>query len=806
MRPRESGGKSRSLSTALAAALALLSLLSCSEKGGGTAPEEPTASKRSPVSALRTSQYSQEGLRVSGAGGTYVVSLGRQDCLEFTAPELRGSAPAEVFVDRVFPPAGEPPSGCEWRHVRMRWRVPAEVKQDELAVRFRHLERPDFWWAPHLAPEPGYVIAQHVFRSPAIITQAGPLTVAIVPDLDLVGRNPQTLWFLDLDASAGESWLGLSRTDIPEHVLFKKAPGMTFGAGEVEIAFFVTAYEDLSPVGNPWAHVSHFLWNRWARPLIRQGEPVEAPLENYVRHTYRWAFETWGKFVWQEFDLGGRRVGAPQFIVNVSQSPDFRGPWFQREFLSIWNQAWFSSLRSASGLFRYARRAGDKNLLGKALLTKELALSAPLRDGLFPSVIRTDNVEVEAGRVKVKRPRGWETAYWTNSDRCPEEYGITPAWYHVLDMSWTGLLMLRWNAELEPDPRLVDYARTYADKLLTLQDKDGFFPGWLHPETHRPGPVMNRTPETSLSVTFLLELAKVTGREAYRAAALRAMDAVVRDIAPGGRWEDFETYWSCCRWGRQRYLGRTIDRNDMYKQNSFSMFWTAEALLAAHLATDDPRYIEWGRRVLDELSMVQQVWQPAFIYVPAVGGFGVMNCDGEWNDSRETLFAELFLDYYRETGDPALFERGVAALRAGFIMMYCPENPKVRAMWEKVYPWFGGKDFGFTMENYGHGGLTSPQGEGMGSFTIYDWGNGAAAEAANRVIDHYGHVYIDRKRGRCFGLDKVRVTPSGRGWEIVNEAGAPRTLRVVFEDGSSRQVEVRDKVVFEPSAPDNPGK
>ena len=111
------------------------------------------------------------------------------------------------------------------------------------------------------------------------------------------------------------------------------------------------------------------------------------------------AFETWGKFVWQEFDLGGRRVGAPQFIVNVSQSPDFRGPWFQREFLSIWNQAWFSSLRSASGLFRYARRAGDKNLLGKALLTKELALSAPLRDGLFPSVIRTDNVEVEAGRI-----------------------------------------------------------------------------------------------------------------------------------------------------------------------------------------------------------------------------------------------------------------------------------------------------------------------------------------------------------------------------------------------------------------------
>ena len=33
------------------------------------------------------------------------------------------------------------------------------------------------------------------------------------------------------------------------------------------------------------------------------------------------------------------------------------------------------------------------------------------------------------------------------------------------------------------------------------------------------------------------------------------------------------------------------------------------------------------------------------------------------------------------------------------------------------------------MENYGHGGRTNPAGEGMGEFTIYDWGNGAAAEA-----------------------------------------------------------------------------
>jgi hypothetical protein len=311
-------------------------------------------------------------------------------------------------------------------------------------------------------------------------------------------------------------------------------------------------------------------------------------------------------------------------------------------------------------------------------------------------------------------------------------------------MSWTALLMLRWHDELEKDARLLEFARAYGERLLTLQDAEGFFPGWLHPETHAPGPVMNRTPETSMSVTFLIELADLTGESKFRDAAIRAMDAVLVNVVPAGNWLDFETYWSCCGWGRDRYLDRKIERNAMHKQNTLSMFWTAEALLATYRATGRASYLDWGRRTLDELSMAQQVWQPPFIYVPALGGFGVMNADGEWNDSRETLFAELFLDYAKETGETAYFERGVAALQAGFVMMYCPENPIVKAMWEKVYPWFGPADYGFTMENYGHGGRTSPEGEGMGVFTIYDWGNGAAAEAVLRILDHYPNLGTQR--------------------------------------------------------------
>jgi hypothetical protein len=721
----------------------------------------------------------------------YLVVLGGEDLVRFSAPKLSEVGRPRVEVSEA---------GDGWQRVRMSWGVASEVSQDELSVEFDLAIEPDFWWAPHLAPRAGYVVGQHVFRAPAIIVQRDTLTLVIAPDLDVVGRRPENPWFMDFDAIQNKMWLGMVETEIPEHVLFKKVPGMRFAPGTVELGFFVAAYHDRGAVRNPWSKVASFHWKRWGRPLYGQGEPVRAPLQSYVRHTYDWAFEGWGDTVWQEFDLEGVRVGAPQFIVNVSQSPNYPGHWFQREFLSIWNQAWFSSLRSASGLYRYARRVGDEELLRKARLTKELALAAPMEDGIFPAVIGTGNVMVEKEGREYRRPLGWEHYFWGNSNRSPHDHGISSDWFHILDSSWTALLMLRWHQELEEDERLVEYAREYAERLLELQDSLGFFPGWLHPETHEPGPVMNRTPESSMSVTFLLKLAEVTDEARYRTAAVRAMDAVLAEIVPQGRWEDFETYWSCCRWGREEYLGEKIERNAMYKQNSFSPFWTAEALLETYRATGDSRYLEWGRRTLDELSMFQQVWQPPFIYVPALGGFGVMNSDGEWNDSRETLFAELFLDYYRETGESDYFERGVAALKSGFVMMYCPENPTVKAMWEKVYPWFGLEDYGFTMENYAHGGRTNPEGEGMGMFTIYDWGNGAAAEAALRILDHYGHVYIDGARGQAFGIDKVRVSRSGQGWELLNETEEQRLLRVVFDDGSVQEVQIEDRAFVLPPA------
>jgi len=657
------------------------------------------------------------------------------ETLGWTAPALRIEEP-EAGLFRV----------------RLSFDLETPVRQDDWKITVRPAFAPTFHWSPHLTPTDAFVIDQHAFRSPALVAASKEKVLVLVPDLDLLLRPQAARWYMDLDAPANALVLGMSETKVEPGLFFSRAPGASYPAGRHEVGFYLFVSSDPADIRDPWRKPLAFLWEHWGRKLFESGSPLAPDLSPYVRRTYDWAFGSWAGAVWQEFDWKGKHLGAPVFIVNQTQSPNYPGPVNEREFRSIWNQAWFSSLRSASGLFRYARRTGDENLRAKALRTKDLALAAPMTGGIFPAVIATEMETVTVDGKACNRSKGWSTAYWGNSDRNPVNRpagrprirDVRSAPYHILDMSMTALWMLRWYEELEKDGRLLDYARAYADRLLGLQDAEGFFPAWLDVRTLQPLGVLDRSPETSLSVTFLLRLAGITGDERYRKAALRALDVVVRDIVPSGRWEDFETYWSSSSFGSGDLVGTKIARNDMYKQCNFSIFWTAEALFDAWETTRERAYLDLGRRTLDELLMTQASWQPPTMYVPVLGGFGVMNADGEWLDARQSLFAEIILRYGVELGEDEYIERGLAAMRASFVMMYCPENPGVKTLWEKTHPFFGPADYGFTMENYAHGGRTSPEGEGMGVFTIYDWGNGAAAEAWNRLLDRYGSAFLTR--------------------------------------------------------------
>ncbi|MBX2925226.1 MAG: hypothetical protein KF746_23700 [Chitinophagaceae bacterium] len=630
-------------------------------------------------------------------------------------------------------------------HLQMDWVMKDTVKQDDWQLQITPAFQPDFHWAPHLTPTPDHIINQHVFRTPAMLVTKGRLQLAVMPDPDILSKNQGPDWYMDLDAPKNRLTLGMSLADVPEHTAFVRAPGGVYPPGAFRFGCYLMIHKAPDQtIADPWRPVLSFFWKNWGAKAwadIKMAAPLDLDLQ--CKRAYDWAFVHWKPTVWQEFELNGTTVGAPQFIVNVTQSPNYPGEVDEREFRSIWNQAWFNSLRSAAGLYRYARRHQVPEWLEYARKTKELALAFPQTRGFFPGLIGTEMEEVMIDGKSYNRTKGWSTRFFGNSDRNPYVRDARLAPYHILDMSFTANQMLIWYTDLEKDDRLLNYAATYADALLGIQDKTGFFPAWLDLQTLQPLAHLSRSPETSLSVSFLLRLYNIVKVEKYREAALKALSAVIQHNLLSGQWEDFETYWSCSPFGRDSLEGKKIARNNMYKQNNFCMSWTAEALLDAYRATGQRHYLEYGQRTLDELLMTQASWQPPFIYVDAIGGFGVMNYDADWIDARQSLFAELIMNYGKTLNSGEYIQRGLAAMRASFLMIYSPENTKTKLQWEAKWPFFNAADYGFMMENYGHEGKPTPAGGGIGEFSIFSWGSGAAAEGYNRMLDRYGKALLE---------------------------------------------------------------
>ncbi len=102
------------------------------------------------------------------------------------------------------------------------------------------------------------------------------------------------------------------------------------------------------------------------------------------------------------------------------------------------------------------------------------------------------------------------------------------------------------------------------------------------------------------------------------------------------------------------------------------MHHAAAGLLGLFEATADSQYLQLAGRVMDRLSLYQQVWDPPWLGLDGFGGYGVMNTDGEWNDARQAQIAETHLDFGRVTEEPEHTERAIAAARAAFTTVFLP--------------------------------------------------------------------------------------------------------------------------------------
>jgi hypothetical protein len=613
-----------------------------------------------------------------------------------------GGAPAEISWD----------GGA----LELRGALTAASGDDDATIELvlRHpLESPEHVWVPHLTPEDGNVIGDAVFRAPAILVADRTVALAFVPDLDDVRDVSGFRVWLDYDHPKKTITLAAGDYRLDGHVFYVRERPRGQGQA-VRLRLHVLVSSEAGDLQNPYGMVARWMWSRWGRPAYeRAGKPRSlAPL---MEHVVRWAFtsEGWGESVWQQVQKGR---GAPVFIVDVTRHPSVpmeKRQW--REPRSIWNQAWFSTQRCANGLLRYARQTKNLGLEDRTREMTELALSAPQKNGLFPAVLTTEGAETDAWR-------------WANSNRRPPS--ATEDACHVVDAAFTCRMLLEWHA-LTGDARALEYVQRFAERLRALQRPSGAFPGWVEADGTVPSELAEG-PESAVAASLLFELARISSSSLD--AALAALPFLER-VTHEGRWEDFETYYSCAPWGAGDQIGKRVARNGVFKQNTLSIAWCTDAFLRGWRATRDSRWLRLARRCIAELSLYQAVWDPPFLSAPAHGGFGVMNADSEWNDARQSLFAPLYLDLGRETGDAELTERGVSAMRASFSMLYCPENAALARAYEARFPFFGPETYGFMMENQGHGGADL-----IGTFTIFSWGNGSALAAAATVRDRFPEV------------------------------------------------------------------
>jgi hypothetical protein len=579
-------------------------------------------------------------------------------------------------------------------------------------------------WKPHLTPDEDMVIGDLLFRSPAIVLRKDEKQFALFPDIDRLESDHSEPHIMDCVMTDRRMYYGLCRYEKTGHVYHRKnGQPLRIRKRQTLFSFYLVEWSQVEE-DRRYVGVSDWIWHRFAkRRMTLNGDNDDGDstaylgkLFPYVDHAYDWAFRRWEEIVWQQFELDGKTVGGAVFIVRAEQAPGFGQEKVWREKKSLWNQAWFCSLRSAYGYRLWGERRNDSDLIRRADLSRAFALSAPQNEGLFPSVfVAGENQE-------------WESGAWGFSDRRPPGH---ENFAHLLDMSWTCYWMTRWYEDIEPDERLADYSETYGKRLITLQNEDGSFPAWVHTETGDKSPYLVDSGETALHVWFLLRLNRIRPNPDYVMSAEAGIEFLQIEILPERRWEDFETYWSCARSWEKKNCGVKDARSGLFNQSTFSMYWTAEAFREWYEYSRDHRYLRLGEDVLAELSLYQSIWEPPYLGgIPVLGGYGVLNSDDEWNDARQSLIALTHMAYYRLTGNKQHLYRSIWAMRASFYMMYCPENPEVKALYEQKYPHFGHRDYGFEMENFHHG---ETHGE-VGEFTIFDWGNGSAAASLAELL------------------------------------------------------------------------
>jgi len=694
------------------------------------------------------------------------------------------------------------PEDGDSTHVFFSLYLTRSVRLHALEIKYlTAFSEPDQVWVPHLCPGQDLIIADEIFRSPVLMAEKGGVAVALVPDVAAWPDGIQSYLNITRHRADGRVELihALGSWTTSGHTFFKKIKArskLPVGT-ELRSAHYVLQWQDAKDTALERA--ASFLWNRFARQ-----DGVAPQVLPFARYEELIQDRIFAPDLYRTFQYQGRSVAAMITQTTTSKKkPKVRNEKGVKSFLAdqerymqlfrfltsyavaypastkllsrilhsglvdilpmAWFQAWLNQVRTSFGAALHAQRTGNRDLAAKADAILELALSAPMENGLPWAICMFP----EDGVV-----------FWKRGSRGFEIIDT----FHLPDAAITGYHLLEWHEWIKPDPRILPRCVSIADVFVELQDASGAIPIWINPDGPRftIEERLSRSASTAAPAMLLAKLYQLTREPKYRAAAEKAVRFVEREALPANKWFDFETFYSCVT--KFRNSEEPDPFTGCYPANTLCMYWSTRAALDLYSVTQDPAMLNFARQCLARLSLYQQVFDHPRLSIDTFGGFGVMNMDGEFNDARQGLFVQLYLDMYRVTGEPEMFERGLAALRASFTTMLVEEHYQV-APGNLVN--FRPSDRGSILENYAHNGRD----EVTGGYLSPDWGCATAWYASGLTFRKFGQVYLDPKNARAFGIDRCRarfMSMKRRAVEIEVTGEGLGPLEIVMEDPERR--------------------
>ncbi len=584
---------------------------------------------------------------------------------------------------------------------------------------FVFAHKPDWSYSPSV----GGFNPDGQYKAPLILTQAGPVAFGIVPDLATLDRAAlkRCNHALRLDVPAGPRLaVGFQPARMAFHSVYTLDEDRVWTADSpVTNAYYLLISAAAVP-GQAYREAVRFHWERFGRPAQASAAAQQAGTDAAYRSLALW--DDWRKQVWDKESpeqwLSTRLDGA---LAGAVRTRRWGGPK-----PSLYMSAWFNSVRTAVGMALYARRANNRELLNLARQTIHLALRAPGPDGAFKCIAVHDG----------------DNIVWAAGDGIGNSLKNG---YLGFDMSWTAYWLLRWRAANLPGSEdILARAERLADFFLHRQQSDGMLPTRFD-ESGAPRLEISRQvfAETAPVALFLLELAGQDHNARYQEAGLRGLEFLERRVAPERKWYDFETFFSCSP--RLAYLDPATAQ---WPANDLALIHAPAAYLAAFRVTGRKEFLDRGQALLDYLLLYQQSWtNPALERLSGpnmlLGGFTTQNSDAEWSDARQSLAANVILDYYRAGGSVEYLERGVAALRAQF-----PISPS---------------------ENWAHSGYGSKAG-----VSSFHWGTGSGLAGVELEEDSLHDLTVDIAAGEAVGVNGIDVeSAAARGDRIELKIGSP---------------------------------